>query len=263
MAQLLALVVIAGGICAFVGGRYAVIRYAGATRFREGLFITRERWDAASPLVKVGFCLAGPLAMYLLSAILFFFAFKQAGEHKRGEPTQVNVAEGKPAVKAGVRDGDKIVRINGAPVSSFDDLSSAVQSSKGEIEIELERGTELISFEVFPEVLNGPGGERRVIGVRPYTAHAELSVVGAASRAAGVPAKVVATRLAALSDLLFGPKTEELGGPAGMVQEKERARGQGFDQALALGGAFIAYEMFLLTVISVFSIPWRKRKKQV
>ncbi len=254
---LVALAVVLGAFAAFVGARYAVTRRAGATSLREGLFITRERWDAASPLLKVGFLIAGPLAMYVLAVVLFFIGFKLVGQDKPGEPTQISVAEGKPAAKAGLRDGDKILAVDGTPIATFEELSQAVQSGDDHLLLEIERGTDRSSLQVIPEVLGG----RHVIGVRPHVAHADLPVPDALGRALGAPAKVAGMMLETFGDLVFGPKKSELIGPTRMVAEMKAVRPPGVLDGVLMGAAFASYLMVLLTLLSPLSIPWRGKKK--
>ncbi|NUO51346.1 MAG: PDZ domain-containing protein [Polyangiaceae bacterium] len=251
---LVALAIVFGGFAAFIGARYAVMRRAGATRLREGLFITRERWDAASPLLKVGFLVAGPLAMYLLCVVVFFTGSRLAGEQRVSEQAEVEVVPGAPASRAGIQDGDRIVSVNGAPVVHFQELSGKVQSAESDdVEIEIERGSERRVIKVVRE--------SRKIGVRPYAKQVEIPVTKALAGAAAAPAKVAAAMVDAFGELFSGPKKSELGGPTRMVAEMKAVREPSVLDGVLMGAAFTSYLMVLLTLFSPLSIPWRKKKK--
>ena len=45
-----------------------------------------------------------------------------------------------PAADAGIQQGDVVLAANGAPVTSADDLKSAVEKSKGHIALLIQRG---------------------------------------------------------------------------------------------------------------------------
>lgn len=251
---LLALAIVSGGFAAFIGARYLVLRRAGATTVREGLFFTRERWDAATPIVKVAFLAAGPLAMYALSVAVFFVGFRLAGEQRASDQMEIEVVQGAPAARAGVQDGDRIVSVNGTPIRDFQGLSETVQSAGGhEVELEVERRGERSAIKVVRE--------NRKIGVRPYAKQVEVSVADALRRAVAAPLTVAAMMLDAFGALFSGPKTSELGGPTRMVAEMKPLREPVMLDGVLWGGTFVSYLMVLLTLLFPLSIPWRRKKK--
>jgi serine protease Do len=58
------------------------------------------------------------------------------------------VEDGSPAETAGIRQGDLLVAVNGAPVSSADDLFDAMETGAGELQVRVVRGTEELEITV-------------------------------------------------------------------------------------------------------------------
>lgn len=57
-----------------------------------------------------------------------------------------------PAYKAGIREGDKIVKINGIDVENYKQLTEIILGSKGEnLDITVQRNSELLNFSVVPQ----------------------------------------------------------------------------------------------------------------
>ncbi|MGM0589353.1 MAG: RIP metalloprotease RseP [Bacteroidota bacterium] len=70
------------------------------------------------------------------------------------------VQESMPAGQAGLQAGDKVVAINGEPVSYWLQMTEKIQNSKSELTIQVDREGELLTMNVAPN-------ENQIIGVRP------------------------------------------------------------------------------------------------
>ncbi len=150
---------------------------------------------------------------------------------------------GSPAEEAGLRGGDLIVAVDGAPVGSFAAFSELVRASGGRaLQIAYARAGERREIPVSPQLLEADTGlgipeERYLIGI---TAHA-ASVQGAVGidqetnplvsvpRAAGMTAELTRTFLGGLKRLVSGDVSrKQLAGPIGIAEIAHNAFEQGW-----------------------------------
>lgn len=79
------------------------------------------------------------------------------------EPVIIGELEpGMPAVKAGLKNGDRIVSMNGQPVHSIQEMIESLQQTKSQpLQIVVDRGGKQLSFTVVPVLADTPGaGEK-------------------------------------------------------------------------------------------------------
>ncbi len=79
---------------------------------------------------RIGSALGGPAASLLLAAVVFAVIFSVIGTP---QPTTVigDVLKGYPAETSGLRRGDRITSINGAPVDAWEDVVQVLRRSPG------------------------------------------------------------------------------------------------------------------------------------
>jgi membrane-associated protease RseP (regulator of RpoE activity) len=86
------------------------------------------------------------------------------------------VVSGSAAAEAGIRDGDRFVAVNGAEVSSWDDLKGTIESHGGKpTEFVVARNGERVTLVATPEKRDGQG----FLGVAPGTAVRNVSLLAA------------------------------------------------------------------------------------
>lgn len=131
-----------------------------------------ESYTQKSPLQRIAILLAGPFANLLLGFLALVVAVwigKMEITPKIAAPEPSS-----PAFVAGLREGDEIVRVNGARVQSWNELSKAIQASEigAPLSIEVMRDSAPLSLSLVPSVRELPNlfGElesRPIIGIRP------------------------------------------------------------------------------------------------
>lgn len=122
--------------------------------------ITREQLPPISALDKIIVAFAGPLFSFLLAAVFAVIVWqvgRPVGEAE-ASTTIGYVGENSPAAQAGMRVGDRILEVDGHPVSRFGGMGSdsitwrIVRSEGATIPIKLERAGEVKSVEVTPKI---------------------------------------------------------------------------------------------------------------
>ncbi|MDR3641493.1 MAG: RIP metalloprotease RseP [Humidesulfovibrio sp.] len=95
---------------------------------------------------------AGPIFNFLLAWGLYWALFASQGQMGLA-PTVGQVLPESPAMRADIRAGDNVLKVNGRSITFWDDLTQQVQASEGNaITLEIKRGKEVVTATVTPEL---------------------------------------------------------------------------------------------------------------
>jgi regulator of sigma E protease len=112
-------------------------------------FMSHPRWQ------RFVIAIAGPAMNIILAVVLLTGVFMVHYEHPvyLDQPAVVGwVLENSPAAKAGIEQGDRIVRIEGQQNPTWEDVLLKVAiASKGPMDIAIQRGNEILEKQVQPE----------------------------------------------------------------------------------------------------------------
>jgi regulator of sigma E protease len=193
---------------------------------------------------------AGPAANYLFASVLFFASFFFGGRPAMHDEvtSEVVVLDGQPAAAAHMKSGDRVVEIEGVPVSSWDSMAANISKHPSKpITIIVEHKGERVALSVTPRDEHGKGK----IGVMPFTHRVPVSGREAMVLAVKTPAVFVRDNVVNIGQWIAGKAQGELSGPAGMVKETARAAQSGWADLLYFLGALSA----LLGAFNLFPIP--------
>jgi regulator of sigma E protease len=126
-------------------------------------FLSKPKWQRFLILV------AGPF-MNIVIAIAFMAIISMVGtESIIIRPVIGEVTPGKPAARAGLLPGDRIVAINGEPMNDFDDMRLAIGMHGGTpLRIDYDRNGQRRSTTLTPEREDSEFGPVGRAGIRPY-----------------------------------------------------------------------------------------------
>ena len=176
----------------------------------------------------------------------------------RLEPVIGNVEAGSPAEQAGLRPLDRIVGVEGKPVSSWGDFVRLIQQSPGApLALELERGAERLRLSVTPEARRA--GERQIgrIGAAPQDAEKFYMRVSYGMGAAFVKAlektwEISVFSLKMLGKMLLGEVSwKHLSGPVTIADFAGQSAQMGWLSYLT----FLALISISLGVLNLLPIP--------
>ncbi len=129
-----------------------------------------DSYNNKTPLQRIAILLAGPLANFLLAAVLYFFIALMGSNALA--PNIGKVMDNSPAQQAGLKAGDVIVRINQTNIKTWNDLSKVIKDSKTSLAFYIKRDNKLYSKVVNPQLSDSENIfrekiKKKMIGIAP------------------------------------------------------------------------------------------------
>ena len=216
-----------------------------------------------NPAGERGFCekpvfsrmvviLAGAAFNFLLPIILFFGIYATVGIGKPApEPILGNVIEGKAADVAGLRAGDKILKIDGEVVTSWASFTEKLKAVAPEqaVAIEYERNSTVSEVSVTPEY--NEQAKRALIGVQSSIVYEPQTLSNALILSVTQTKDILVMMLNALVDIFKAPSNAEVTGPIGIAQMAGQVAESGFIPLLN----FAALLSLNLGIINLLPVP--------
>ena len=246
LAAIALLVSIAAHLGAGAAARAAVLRRALAK-------------GQLGPATRALSALAAIAATYALTVLLWSSARLAAGGWETDEASmRVDVAAGGPAAEAGLRAGDRVVSVGGAPVSDWLSLKARVAASAGRpLDVEIARDGEPSTRHVV--VTPDRYGKMHVT---PPTRHVDVGVGRALAEGVVGPVKVLGTAASTFARALTGGDKTDVSGPAGIVRETSNVGATMGWAAELLPVAFISAYLFPGFVVCWVIVAWLDRFKR-
>jgi regulator of sigma E protease len=216
----------------------------GFSDLRDGL--ADDAYWRASTWKRVVVILAGPAANILFALVVFSILFMLGGG--KATTTVHDVLAGKPAVKAGLRPGDRIIAIDGAPVKASQ-IPARIGESKGHpLVLTVLRGADTIQI--------GPVRPQRIQGA--YRLGFVLSGAGlslpeavwASTTLIGNVSKQIVT---SLGNLVHKQGRKNISSAVGIVQGSSTALSQGVMNFLWVLG-LISLSLALLNLLPLLPL---------
>ena len=215
----------------------------GITELRDALG-PDAYWKAPTwkRLVAIG---AGPAANILLTIVVFSILFTRVG----GDPSRAvaSVSNDSPAAQAGIRAGDRVVAVDGEPVSGKD-LGERILDSGGQpLELTVVRSDKELTLTVTPA--RTEAGYRIGI-VREGSGLPPLAAVGRAVEVTGLVSKEI---VKSLGNLVTGEGRKDVASPIGITRVSSDAVEQGAETYLWVLG-LISLSIALLNLLPLLPL---------
>jgi len=203
--------------------------------------------------------LAGPVFNLLLAVLIFFVFFLVSGLPIM-QPEVGEVQEGMPAHEAGICPGDRIVSIDGNPVTRWEEMADLIKQSGGRpIRIEVLRDDRTVLVKVTPKQLSsqnlfGEQIEKYVIGITASGAVTvqKLNIFQSAAYGVSQAWQVAELTVLAIGKIIAGTlSAKNLGGPIMIAQ----LAGQQAEAGIINFIFFIALLSVNLGIINLLPIP--------
>ncbi|MGM0395523.1 MAG: RIP metalloprotease RseP [Bacillota bacterium] len=168
--------------------------------------------------------------------------------------TTINeLIDGSPAQEYGIMEGDRIVEIQGTEIDNWDDIVSTInkQSPDELIQIQVERGEEIVSLQVMPTVDEG----RVIIGIIPAYESGVVASIKSGFQETGYFLRLMFQFLG----MLFqgNVSTNDLAGPVGVINEIGNAASMGFVSVLYILG-FISINLGFFNLLPIPALDGSK-----
>ncbi len=145
--------------------------------------------------------LAGVTVNLIIAFLLFFVVIAGRGVAEGPSTTINSVVPQSAAAQAGLQEGDRIVAVDGQPVTGWDPLKAAIEQNGGnQIVLTVDRDGRQVDVEATPKVDSGQG----FLGVSPTTAFRNVGLLAAVPESFNFMGKLTTGTADALGKL-FSP----------------------------------------------------------
>ncbi len=193
---------------------------------------------------------AGSLMNFVLPVLLFTIVFFANGiETVSDKPMIGALIPGKPAVQSGLSVGDKIVKVNGAPVGNWREVVETIRVAKDSLTLELVTvAGKPRTVTMIPEIDSKSG--RALIGIVPVIDKQKLSLAESISRAVSQTFAIAGKMLTGLGQMFTGKAEADIAGPIGVMKLTGEMAQLGIVPLLQFAG-FLSINLGLINLLPV------------
>ncbi len=193
---------------------------------------------------------AGSLMNFVLPILLFTIVFLANGiETVSDKPMIGALIPGKPAIQSGLSVGDKIVKVNGAPVGNWREVVETIRVAKDSLTLELVTAAgKPRTVTMIPEIDSKSG--RALIGIVPVIDKQKLGLAESVSRAVSQTFAIAGKMLTGLAQMFTGKAEADIAGPIGVMKLTGEMAQLGIVPLLQFAG-FLSINLGLINLLPV------------
>ena len=243
-----------GGYCAMQGEDGKTSEAEQQREFRGTHVSEQDNFQAKSAWRRLAIVLAGPLANFVLCYVILLVGAMTFGVVGNGNQPVVGIlVSGSPAAVAGLRPGDRIVELDGTPVTTGSKLVDQIHGSLGKrLDLVYSRDGARTEVYVTPALCPIPGKKLGCIGFSPVPAYERVGVFEAV-RQSGVQFRNIADQTIGSIVLLvthFTKYAPQISGVIGMGQVAATVEDWGWGPYLWLA-ATISFALGLFNLLPI------------
>jgi regulator of sigma E protease len=195
--------------------------------------------------------LCGPLMNYALAVVIFAAIIFHWGLSSPTDKAVIGeLVQGMPAQAAGIQSGDKVLKVDNATISSWEDLAKYIHSKTTRVNFLIERSGQQLIIPVTPKFDAASG--RNLIGIAPEIVTEKAGIFKSVDLSVRYVVFQSVFTLRYLGEKITRFEKPELSGPIGVVQYLAKAAKTGPEQLLHLLGVIsVALGLFNLLPIPI------------
>lgn len=198
-------------------------------------------------LARIAVFAAGAIMNFILAIVIFSVIAFNVGA---ATTTIDSLDESLPAYKAGMRPGDKIVKINNNKIGTWEEIVSLINMSEGkEIQVVVQRDGETIKFDITPLVKEGNNGQKTmIIGIYPRVSRNIIEVLKSGINKTFF---FIALMFDFIGNLFRGNVgAKDVAGPVGVISLVGQAAEYGFLNLLNIAG-FLSVNLGFINLLPI------------
>ncbi|CAH2213985.1 RIP metalloprotease RseP [Tepidibacter aestuarii] len=191
---------------------------------------------------KISIVFAGPLMNFILAILLFTLMFMN-----KGVPGTIieNTIDNLPAQQVGIKQGDKILKINDTSIKNWDDIRKTISASTTDtIKIQVQRDDNVLNYNITPKYENG----KKMIGIEPRY---EKNIVSSFKYSVEQTFSILGQMIDFLGKAITGNVSkDEVAGPVGIINVVGQAADAGIINVIFLA-AVISINLGLFNLLPI------------
>ncbi len=193
-------------------------------------------------LQKISIVFAGPLMNFILAILLFTVMFMYKGVPGT---TIETIIDNLPAQQVGIKQGDKILKINDSSIKNWDDIRKTISGSNTDnIKIQIQRDGNIFEYDVTPKNDNG----KKMIGIEPRY---EKNIISSFKYAVDQTFFILGQMVDFLGKAITGNVSrDEVAGPVGIISVVGQAADAGMINVIFLA-AVISINLGLFNLLPI------------